>query len=212
MLEKYGDAIAMRHPMTGSAAIAAGISSKPILNAGDGAGEHPTQALLDLVTMKNEMGRLDGLTVTLLGDLKHGRTVHSLANLLSLFKVKINYVAPSLLRMPAAQVAELKAKGVTQTETDDVKKVLGETDILYVTRVQKERFTDLKEYEQCKGAYVIDKALMKGAKPKMAVMHPLPRVDEISTDFDSDSRAAYFRQVRLFTCARARSNAGRCCI
>jgi aspartate carbamoyltransferase len=201
VLEKYGDAIAMRHPMTGAALLASEYASRPILNAGDGAGEHPTQALLDLYTMKKELGKLDGLTVTLLGDLKHGRTVHSLANLLSLFKVKINYVSPSVLRMPAAQVAELKARGVEQHECEDIKQVLAETDILYVTRIQKERFTDLKQYDQVKGAYVIDKALMKGAKKHMAVMHPLPRVDEISTDFDSDPRAAYFRQVEygMFT-------------
>jgi aspartate carbamoyltransferase catalytic subunit len=127
--------------------------------------------------------------------------ISSLANLLSLFKVKINYVAPPLLRMPAAQIADLAKRGVQQHECTDVKDVLKDTDVLYVTRIQKERFADPKEYDLVKGGYVINAALMRGAKAKMAVLHPLPRVDEISTDFDADPRAAYFRQVEygLFT-------------
>src|SRR5574341_1194985 len=154
-LEAYVDAIVLRHPETGSAAIAAQYASKPIINAGDGIGEHPTQALLDLFTILEELGRLDGLTVTLLGDLKYGRTVHSLARLLSLFGAKFHYVSPDILRMPPDIIAELSAKGVEQTEYRELDHVLPEADVLYVTRVQKERFTDLSEYETVKGAYII---------------------------------------------------------
>ena len=155
-LECYADVIVLRHPEVGSAAIAAKAARKPVINAGDGIGEHPTQALLDAFTIQEELGHLDGLTVTLLGDLKHGRTVHSLARLLSLYKVKLNYVAPDILRMPAELIEELKAKGIEQTEYTSLDACLPETDVLYVTRVQKERFTDEAVYESVKGAYVID--------------------------------------------------------
>jgi aspartate carbamoyltransferase len=194
-LECYTDVIVLRHPEVGSAAIAAKAARKPVINAGDGIGEHPTQALLDAFTIKEEIGHLDGLTVTLLGDLKHGRTVHSLARLLSLYKVKLNYVAPDLLRMPADLVEELKVRGVEQTEYTALDQPLPQTDVLYVTRVQKERFTDEAVYESVKGAYVINPQVMKTAKDRMIVMHPLPRVGEISPEFDDDPRAAYFRQM-----------------
>src|SRR5512140_1578309 len=156
-LECYADVIVLRHPETGSAAIAAKAARKPVINAGDGVGEHPTQALLDLYTIQEELGHVDGLTVTLLGDLKHGRTVHSLARLLSLYKVKINYVAPDILRMPAELIDELKAKKMEQAEFGSLEQVLPQTDVLYVTRVQKERFEDPAVYEKVKGAYVIDR-------------------------------------------------------
>ncbi len=194
-LECYADVIVLRHPETGSAAIAAAAAKKPIINAGDGVGEHPTQALLDLFTIREELGRVDGLTVTMLGDLKYGRTVHSLAKLLSLFNVKLNYVAPAILRMPAELVAQLGAKGVAQAEHDTLEAVLPETDVLYVTRVQKERFDDLAAYESVRGSYVITPETLRSAKPKMAVMHPLPRVGEIAPEVDDDPRAAYFRQM-----------------
>ncbi|MBI5082948.1 MAG: aspartate carbamoyltransferase [Chloroflexi bacterium] len=194
-LECYADVIVLRHPETGAAAIAAQAARKPIINAGDGIGEHPTQALLDLFTIRQELGRVDGLTVTMLGDLKYGRTVHSLAKLLSLFNVTLNYVSPEILRMPADLIKQLETKGVLQREQRDLDSVLAESDVLYVTRVQKERFENLDEYESVKGAYVITPETMKRAKTKMAVMHPLPRVGEISPDVDSDSRAAYFRQM-----------------
>ena len=158
-------------------------------------GEHPTQALLDALTIKEELGHIDGLTVTMLGDLKNGRTIHSLARLLSLYKVKLNYVAPEILRMPPELIAELKALGVEQKEYDNLEDALPETDVLYVTRIQRERFEDLADYEQVSGAYVIDPEVMKIAKDRMIVMHPLPRVNEISMDFDDDPRAAYFRQM-----------------
>lgn len=194
-LEAYSDVIVMRHPETGSAATAARVARKPIINAGDGTGEHPTQALLDLFTIREELGRLEGLTVTMLGDLKYGRTVHSLSRLLTLYGAKLNYVSPDILRMPPAIVEELGKFNVQQAEYTSLEPVLAETDVLYVTRVQKERFEDLSVYESVKGAFVITPETMKGAKPQMVLMHPLPRVGEISYDVDNDPRAAYFRQV-----------------
>lgn len=196
-LECYADVIVLRHPETGSAAIAAKAARKPVINAGDGTGEHPTQALLDTFTIFEELGagQVDGMTVTMLGDLKYGRTVHSLARLLSLFNVKLNYVSPDILKMPKEVMDEVGAKGIRQAEFSTLEKVLPETDVLYVTRVQKERFEDPADYEKVKGAYVIDPAIMQAAKQDMIVMHPLPRVTEISMDFDDDPRAAYFRQM-----------------
>jgi aspartate carbamoyltransferase catalytic subunit len=196
-LECYADVIVLRHPETGSAAIAAKAARKPVINAGDGVGEHPTQALLDTFTIFEELsaGSVDGMTVTMLGDLKYGRTVHSLARLLSLFNVRINYVSPEILRMPKEVMDEVGEKGISQAEFNSLTEVLPETDVLYVTRVQKERFEDPADYEKVKGAYVIDPQIMKAAKQNMIVMHPLPRVGEISVDFDEDPRAAYFRQM-----------------
>lgn len=195
-LECYADVIVLRHPETGSAALAAKYARKPIINAGDGAGEHPTQALLDAFTIKEELGRLDNLTVTMLGDLRYGRTVHSLARLLSNFSgIKFHYVSPEILRMPREVMEEVGAKNISQAEHATLESVLAETDVLYVTRVQKERFEDPAAYESVKGAYVVDPEMMKAAKEQMIVMHPLPRVGEISVDFDDDPRAAYFRQM-----------------
>jgi aspartate carbamoyltransferase len=193
-LECYADVIVLRHPETGSAAIAAKAAHKPVINAGDGIGEHPTQALLDAFTIREELGRVDGLTVSMLGDLKYGRTVHSLSRLLSMYKVRLNYVSPDILRMPQEVKDEMSAKGMEQQECT-LEDVLPQSDVLYVTRVQKERFEDPAVYEKVKGAYVIDAATMKAAKAHMIVMHPLPRVTEISMDFDEDPRAAYFRQM-----------------
>lgn len=138
---------------------------------------------------------MDGLTVTMLGDLKYGRTVHSLAKLLALYDVKINYVSPEILRMPESLVAEVGAAGIEQHQTADLDEVLAATDVLYVTRIQKERFEDPSAYDQVKDSYVITPKTLSGAKERMAVMHPLPRVGEISTDVDADPRAAYFRQM-----------------
>ncbi|MDW7761604.1 MAG: aspartate carbamoyltransferase [Acidobacteriota bacterium] len=194
-LECYADVIVIRHPELGSAAIASEAARKPVINAGDGVGEHPTQALLDGFTIHEELGRLDKLTITMLGDLKYGRTVHSLARLMSLYNAKIHYVSPEILRMPPEIIAELDAKGISQAEHTALDQVLPETDVLYVTRVQRERFPSEDVYNSAQGAYVIDKAVMKAAKPKMIVMHPLPRVNEINVDFDDDPRAAYFRQM-----------------
>jgi len=194
-LECYADVIVLRHPEVGASALAAKYAKKPIINAGDGIGEHPTQALLDAFTIYEELGTLDGLTVTLLGDLKYGRTVHSLARLLSLYKVKINYVSPEVLRIPSEILEEIAEKNITQAEFNTLEPAIKETDVLYVTRVQKERFEDLDQYEQVKSAYVITADTLIRAKKKMIIMHPLPRVGEISMEVDNDPRAAYFRQM-----------------
>lgn len=194
-LECYSDVIVLRHPETGSAALAAQYARKPIINAGDGTGEHPTQALLDLFTIQEEMGCINGLTITMLGDLKYGRTVHSLARLLTLYNVKLNYVSPDLLNMPAEVIEEIGAKLIPQTQYSNLDEVLDQTDVLYVTRVQKERFENPADYEKVRSSYVITSELMAKAKEEMIVMHPLPRVGEISMDFDNDPRAAYFRQM-----------------
>jgi aspartate carbamoyltransferase len=194
-LEAYADVIVLRHPDVGAAALAAKYARKPIINAGDGIGEHPTQALLDLFTILQERGRIEGLTVTMLGDLKYGRTVHSLAKLLALFNVKINYVSPEILQMPEDLVSQLADRGVSQHAAHDLKDVLPETDILYVTRIQKERFTDPAVYDSVKDTYVITPEVMAQAKPDMVLMHPLPRVGEIAMEVDTDPRAAYFRQM-----------------
>jgi aspartate carbamoyltransferase catalytic subunit len=194
-LESYADVIVLRHPEKGSAELAARYARKPIINAGDGIGEHPTQALLDLFTILQERGRIDGMTVTMLGDLKYGRTVHSLSRLLSMFRVKINYVSPDELRMPPELVAQLAERGIEQHEHTSLDQVLGDTDVLYVTRIQQERFSDPKEYERLKVSYVITPEVMASAKKECTIMHPLPRVGEISMDVDDDPRAAYFRQM-----------------
>jgi len=194
-LESYADVIVLRHPETGSAALAAKYARKPVINAGDGIGEHPTQALLDLFTIREELGQVDGLTVTMLGDLKYGRTVHSLARLLTLYNIRLNYVSPEILRMPPEIIEEIRATGTPQAEYTELDPVLAETDVLYVTRVQKERFSNPEEYELVKDAYVITPQTMQGAKERMILMHPLPRVGEISMEVDEDPRAAYFRQM-----------------
>jgi aspartate carbamoyltransferase catalytic subunit len=194
-LESYADVIVIRHPEVGAAATAARYARKPVINAGDGIGEHPTQALLDLFTIKEELGRTRELTVTMLGDLKFGRTVHSLSRLLALLSVNLHCVSPDILRMPADLVAELKQKGVSIEEHTMLDPVLPETDVLYVTRVQKERFDDQAVYESVRGAFVLTPETLRRAKDHMIVMHPLPRVGEIAMELDGDPRAAYFRQM-----------------
>ena len=191
----YSDAIVLRHPDEGSADIAAEVSEKPIINAGDGIGEHPTQALLDIFTIVEELGTIDGLTVTMLGDLKYGRTVHSLAKLLALYDVKLNFVAPDLLKAPTALVDSLIESGVGPCKPVDLDSIISETDVLYVTRVQQERFVDQSVYEKVNRSYAVNVDTMDIAKERMIVMHPLPRVDEISRAVDKDPRAAYFRQM-----------------
>jgi aspartate carbamoyltransferase catalytic subunit len=195
-LEQYADAIVLRHPETGSVKVAAHYAQVPVINAGDGVGEHPTQALLDLFTICDELGRLDGLTVAMVGDLKFGRTVHSLTELLLNYDVRLRFVSPEILRMPLDAMNRVRDHGADVRETYDVHEVIEEADVLYVTRVQKERFSDLAQYEQVKDYYKVDPELLQRAKAKMVVMHPLPRVNEISYEVDSDPRAAYFRQVR----------------
>jgi len=195
-LEKYSDVIVLRHPEIGSAAKAAKYASVPIINAGDGAGEHPTQALLDLYTIRKELGRIDGLRVAMVGDLRYGRTVHSLTKLLMNYDVSLRYVSPDTLRLPLNLMNDLINQGIDVRESDKVENVIGDVDVLYVTRIQKERFTDLAQYEEVKNYFEITPEVMTTAKQEMIVMHPLPRVGEIHYNVDKDPRAAYFRQVR----------------
>ena len=194
-LESYADVIVIRHPEMGSAQMAADYARKPIINGGDGIGEHPTQALLDMFTIQEELGQIDGLNVGMVGDLRYGRTVHSLARLLCLYDVRFNFVSPEILRLPLDVMNEIRDHGLPVTETYDVADIISDVDVLYVTRVQKERFADLGQYEEVKDQYVITPELMEHAKKKMVVMHPLPRVGEISYHVDDDPRAAYFRQM-----------------
>jgi aspartate carbamoyltransferase len=194
-LERYADVIVLRHPDVGASAEAATYASKPIINAGDGVGEHPTQALLDLFTILEELGEVDGLTVTMVGDLKYGRTVHSLSRLLSKFEVKLQLVSPEILRMPEEILEELTESETPFAVHDSLDAVIPASDVLYVTRVQKERFEDENAYDAVKNAFVVTPATLQAAKDRMIVMHPLPRVNEITMEVDADPRAAYFRQM-----------------
>jgi aspartate carbamoyltransferase catalytic subunit len=193
---QYADVIVVRHPRLGSAKEAADATPIPVINAGDGAGQHPTQALLDIYTIHKELGSLKNLTISLVGDLKNGRTVHALVELLSLFQSKLYFVSPGLLRMPEEITANLKGKGMKIVETEDMMEAANSSDLVYMTRVQKERFSDLSEYERVKGGLIIDGEFLKRLKKKITILHPLPRVDEIHPDVDSYPGAAYFRQVR----------------
>ncbi len=195
-LEQYCDVIVLRHPEIGSSASAAKYAHVPIINAGDGAGEHPTQALLDLYTIQSELGKVDGLKISMIGDLRYGRTVHSLTKLLAQYDVSLRFVSPDTLRLPLDLMNDLIDRGINVRETSKVADVIENADVLYVTRIQKERFTDLLQYEEVKDFFEITPELMTRAKEKMIVMHPLPRVGEIHYQVDRDPRAAYFRQVQ----------------
>ena len=189
----YSDAIVIRHPEVGSADRAGQVSPVPIINAGDGAGSHPTQALLDLYTMRKELGKIDSIKIAMIGDLLYGRTVHSLLPLLSLYKnITVYLVSPPELKLPA----KYRLPGLEFKESDSLDAVLPEADVLYVTRIQKERFPSEADYLKLKGTYVIDAANLAKLKKDAIVMHPLPRVDEIAPEVDSDPRAAYFRQAK----------------
>lgn len=191
----YADVVVLRHPIPGSVLKASHHCRKPLINAGDGVGEHPSQALLDIFTIREEIGTVNGLTITLVGDLKNGRTVHSLARLLTLYNVQLRYVCPPSLKMPDHITSFVRSKGISQQEYRSLEEVLPETDVLYMTRIQKERFASEEEYEKVCGQFVVTPKLMTRAKRKMVVLHPLPRVFEISPEFDTDPRAAYFRQA-----------------
>ena len=194
-VDGYVEVIVMRHPMTGSAQIAADTAKHPFINAGDGSGQHPTQALLDIFTIRQEKGSLGGQTVTFLGDLKYGRTVHSLGYFMTLYGNKMVFVSPKSLRMPEELTEDFRSRGADIEETQDAKEALAKSDIVYVTRIQKERFEDPEKYERLKGSYIIDRNTINKAKKGITVLHPLPRVDEISTDVDDYEGAAYFRQA-----------------
>lgn len=194
-VEGYADVIVLRHPQIGAAEEAARSTDKPIMNAGDGAGQHPTQSLLDFYTIQKEKGTIDGLTVVLAGDLKNGRTVHSLALLLADYDVRFIFVAPQALRMPQEIVDRLKVNGTDVQETEDLTEGLKSADVFYMTRIQKERFADPGEYDRLKDSFVLSRRLLDQAKDGVVVMHPLPRVNEIAEDVDSYAGAAYFRQA-----------------
>ena len=194
-VEGYADAIVLRHPQIGAAEEAAAATDIPVINAGDGVGQHPTQSLLDLYTMLKEQGRVNGLTVALVGDLKHGRTVHSLADLLANYEVTFRFVAPDALRMPEEIVETLRAKGRDVTELADLADSTSVADVIYMTRIQRERFEDPAEYDRLKDAFVLTREALAPAKETLTIMHPLPRVNEIATDVDGLPGAAYFRQA-----------------
>lgn len=193
----YADIVVLRHPEPGAVSRATHMCRKPLINAGDGIGEHPTQALLDIYTIREEIGTVNGLTITMVGDLKHGRTVHSLARLLTLYNVQLRYVSPENLSMPEHVMSYVAERGIHQKKIHKLEDAIIDTDILYMTRIQKERFASEEEYKKSCGQFVVTPELMTRAKRKMVVMHPLPRVFEISPDFDSDPRAAYFRQAEF---------------
>src|SRR2546426_1487733 len=198
ILNGYVDVIVLRHYEVGAARRAAAVSRVPVINAGDGVGQHPTQALLDLYTIRKETGVVDGLRIAMVGDLAQGRTVRSLAYLLSKYKdVKMYFVAPPLLKMKDDILSHLRERKVGYTEETDLQKVLPEVNVVYQTRIQKERFGDrTADYEQCRGVYILNKDSLKLMKPGAIIMHPLPRLDEITREVDEDSRAAYFRQAQ----------------
>ncbi len=191
----YCDVIVMRHPVEGAARLAAEVASVPVINAGDGANQHPTQTFLDLVTIREEFGRLDGLTVGLMGDLKYGRTVHSLAAALSHFGARLVFIAPPSLRMPDYVKEELSEAGTQFDEVADTSECPTKLDVLYATRIQKERFADFQEYERVAGVFRLKPESLTGPCEGVRIMHPLPRVDEISERVDALPNAIYFRQA-----------------
>lgn len=197
VVENFADVIAMRHNLEGAPLVASRVSSVPIINAGDGSHAHPTQTLTDLLTITRELGHIDGITIGFCGDLKFGRTVHSLIKALSRYdKVKVILIAPDELRLPDYIKHDVCEKmNVDYKEVKTIEEVIGDLDVLYMTRVQKERFLEEEEFDRVKDSFVLDLEKLKGAKEKMAILHPLPRVNEIKPEVDADPRAAYFRQV-----------------
>ncbi len=195
MVDGYTDIIAMRHPRQGAAQYAQDSARVPILNGGDGAGHHPTQTMLDLFTIRQAHGKLDGLKVVLAGDLRYGRTVHSLSHALTRFDCELVFASPELLRMPRDIVADLSAHGAKITETEDLYSMMNDADVIYMTRIQKERFSDEDEYAKVAGAYKLHSNDLNDVKADMIIMHPLPRVDEIHPSVDATRHARYFEQA-----------------
>jgi aspartate carbamoyltransferase catalytic subunit len=193
-VDNYADVIALRHPLEGAARLAAEFSKVPIINGGSGAEEHPTQALLDLYTIVRERGKIDGLKIALAGDLRYGRTVHSLAYALSLYDIELFLVSPETLRMRREVLQTIKER-ISVTEKTSLEKIVPLVDVLYMTRIQKERFPDLAEYAKVKGSYRVDLQSLSEAKKDLIILHPLPRVDEIASEVDSTPHARYFQQV-----------------
>jgi len=201
-VSKYADMIIMRHPIEGSARYASVISNKPIINAGDGSNQHPTQCLLDLYSIRRCQGTLENLNLFLVGDLKYGRTVHSLLIAMSEFNPIFNFVSPPTLKMPQEYKDYLDEKGIKYYEHTQLDENLKHADIVYVTRVQRERFSDPMEYEKVKNAYVLNNKMLEGTKENLRIMHPLPRVNEIDTDVDANPKAYYFEQAENGVYAR----------
>jgi len=195
-IAQYSDMIIMRTPVEGAARYASEIVDIPVVNAGDGANQHPTQALLDLYSIMKTQGSLEGLKVGLAGDLRFGRTVHSLVQALSIFGADFKFISPSFLQMPEYIKDDLEAQKIKFIELDDIEGNIDDLDILYVTRIQKERFADPEDYEKLKGSYILKKSMLENVKNNFKVMHPLPRVDEINTDVDDTKYAYYFPQAR----------------
>ena len=197
MVSAYADIIAMRHPKEGAPVVASAVATVPVINAGDGGHYHPTQTLTDLLTIKRKLGRLDNLTVGIAGDLKYGRTVHSLISAMSRYEgVKFVLISPDELKLPEYVKEEFLGEGKSPyVETTDLEGAIPELDILYMTRIQAERFADRQEYERLKNSYILTASKLRTAKPTLSVMHPLPRVNEIDVDVDDDPRAHYFEQA-----------------
>ena len=196
MVSNYADLIVMRHPLEGSARLASEVSSVPIVNAGDGANQHPTQTLLDMYSIYKTQGTLENLKIFMVGDLKYGRTVHSLLQAMSKFNTTFYFISPDELKMPATYKLNLDKIGLDYYEGTNLTEFLPEADIIYMTRVQQERFTDPIEYERVKNAYILRRSMLEGCKESMKVLHPLPRVNEIHTDVDASPHAYYFDQAR----------------
>jgi aspartate carbamoyltransferase catalytic subunit len=202
VIEGYSDLLLVRHPREGAARLAAEFASVPVVNCGDGAHQHPTQTLVDLYTLKRECGRVDGLHVVFAGDLRYGRAVHSLVKVLSLFGARLTLVSPPFLRLPPDQREELERLSVPFAEKATLEESVGDADVIYMTRVQQERFTDPHEFEKAKHAYRLDMKVLEGAPPKVAILHPLPRVTEIAPEVDGHPHAAYFRQAHYGVAVR----------
>ena len=197
MVESYSDVIVVRHPNDGAARLASTTSRKPVLNAGDGSNQHPSQTLLDLYTIKEEKGTLSNLSIAFVGDLKYGRTVHSLVKALTHFNPTIYFVSPKILQMPTYLIDDLDKNNIKYEILEDFRDCLDKIDVFYMTRIQKERFPDIEDYQKVKGVYVINKKNILGkCKEDMIILHPLPRVDEISTDLDETKHALYFKQAK----------------
>jgi aspartate carbamoyltransferase catalytic subunit len=201
VMEGYSDVLLIRHPMEGSSRFAAEVASRPVINGGSGTEEHPTQAMLDLYTIEKEVGRIDGATITILGDLKYGRTVYSLLYGLSNFDVKVNLVSPSSLKLRKESLD--LSNHISIEELESVEEVIPTTDVLYVTRIQKERFPDLQEYEKVAGSYSVNLQTLSKARKDLVILHPLPRTKEIHTDVDKTAHAKYFDEVRYGRSLRA---------
>ncbi|SMF28240.1 aspartate carbamoyltransferase [Pseudogulbenkiania subflava] len=201
IISSYTDAVVMRHPQEGAARLASEFSAVPVINGGDGANQHPSQTLLDLFTIKESQGRLENLALAFVGDLKYGRTVHSLTQALSLFNCHFYFVAPEVLAMPDYICEELDERGISYTLASSLEEVIPQVDILYMTRIQRERF-DEAEFKQIQGQYILKAEMLNHARPNMKVMHPLPRVDEIEVAVDDTPHAYYFEQARNGVFAR----------